>query len=403
MADQRLFMKFKAVIFDFDGTVCETAPGIVKSARYALEAFGYSVPEDDKELEFFIGPPLLVTFQERFGADAQTAMELVKKYRERYTNQGVYESNLYKGIDNLLAALKKDGLKIGIASSKPQKYVETLLERFNVMKYFDCVCGVSFTADCESKASIISRCMASLVAQPEEVFMVGDKRYDIEGAKANGMLSVGVLWGYGTKFEFIEAGADFIADKPGDVESIALGYFEQTEESTGIFNGRIITVHEDTVTLVDGTQAKREIVDHNGGVAVIGLTEDKEVLLVRQFRVPYKETIYEIPAGKLEKDEDPDEAAVREFSEECGCTASEFRYIGELYPTPGYCGEIIRLYLARGLAFGEQHLDVDERLDVYKVPLEEAFVRCMNGEFKDAKTQIGIMKVREMIRNGSIS
>ena len=396
-------MKFKAVIFDFDGTVCETAPGIVKSARYALEAFGYSVPEDDKELEFFIGPPLLVTFQERFGADAQTAMELVKKYRERYTNQGVYESNLYKGIDNLLAALKKDGLKIGIASSKPQKYVETLLERFNVMKYFDCVCGVSFTADCESKASIISRCMASLAAQPEEVFMVGDKRYDIEGAKANGMLSVGVLWGYGTKFEFIEAGADFIADKPGAVESIALGYFEQTEESTGIFNGRIITVHGDTVTLVDGTPAKREIVDHNGGVAVIGLTEDKEVLLVRQFRAPYKETIYEIPAGKLEKDEDPDEAAVREFSEECGCTASEFRYIGELYPTPGYCGEIIRLYLARGLAFGEQHLDVDERLDVYKVPLEEAFVRCMNGEFKDAKTQIGIMKVREMIRNGSIS
>ena len=162
-------------------------------------------------------------------------------------------------------------------------------------------------------------------------------------------------------------------------------------------------MHEDTVTLVDGTQAKREIVDHNGGVAVIGLTEDKEVLLVRQFRAPYKETIYEIPAGKLEKDEDPDEAAVREFSEECGCTASEFRYIGELYPTPGSCGEIIRLYLARGLAFGEQHLDVDERLDVYKVPLEEAFVRCMNGEFKDAKTQIGIMKVREMIRNGSIS
>ena len=403
MADQRLFMKFKAVIFDFDGTVCETAPGIVKSARYALEAFGYTVPEDDKELEFFIGPPLLVTFQERFGADAQTAMELVKKYRERYTNQGVYESNLYKGIDNLLTALKKDGLKIGIASSKPQKYVETLLERFNVMKYFDCVCGVSFTADCESKASIISRCMASLAVEPEEVFMVGDKRYDIEGAKANGMLSVGVLWGYGTKFEFIEAGADFIADKPGDVESIALGYFEQTEESTGIFNGRIITVHEDTVTLVDGTQAKREIVDHNGGVAVIGMTENKEVLLVRQFRAPYKETIYEIPAGKLEKDEDPDEAAVREFSEECGCTASEFRYIGELYPTPGYCGEIIRLYLARGLAFGEQHLDVDERLDVYKVPLEEAFVRCMNGEFKDAKTQIGIMKVREMIRNGSIS
>lgn len=396
-------MRFKAVIFDFDGTVCETAPGVIKSAKYALEAFGYSVPEDEKELECFIGPPLLVTFQERYGADAQTAQELVKKYRERYTNQGVYESELYGGIDGLLAALKKDGLKIGIASSKPQKYIETLLERFSVMKYFDSVCGVSFTADCESKASIISRCMASLGVQAQDVFMVGDKKYDMEGAKANGIVSAGAMWGYGTKFEFIEAGADFIADKPADVESIALGYFEQTEESAGIFSGRIITVHEDTVTLVDGTRAKREIVDHNGGVAVVGLTDDNEVLLVRQFRAPYKETIYEIPAGKLEKGEDPKEAAVREFKEEGGCTASEFEYIGELYPTPGYCGEIIRLYLARGLEFGEQQLDEDERLDVYKIPLEEAFVRCMNGEFKDAKTQIGIMKVREMIRNGSIS
>lgn len=89
------------------------------------------------------------------------------------------------------------------------------------------------------------------------------------------------------------------------MESIALGYFEQTEESTGIFNGRIITVHEDTVTLVDGTQAKREIVDHNGGVAIIGLTEENEVLLVRQFRAPYRETMFEIPAGKLERTKTP--------------------------------------------------------------------------------------------------
>ncbi len=233
--------------------------------------------------------------------------------------------------------------------------------------------------------------------------MVGDKNYDIAGAKANNLLSVGVLWGYGNKFEFIEAGADFIAEKPQDIEAVALGYFEQTEESTGIFNGRIITVHEDTVQLVDGTQAKREIVDHNGGVAIIGLTEESEVLLVRQFRAPYKEVLFEIPAGKLEKGEDPFEAAKREFQEECGCTAENFKYIGELYPTPGYCGEIIRLYYATGLEFGEQHLDEDERLDVYKVPLGEAFDRCINGEFKDAKTQIGIMKVREMLNNGSLS
>lgn len=396
-------MKFKSVIFDFDGTICKTGEGIVKSAKYALEAFGYDVPEDDSELEFFIGPPLLVTFQERFGADPQTALELVKKYRERYTNQGVYESELYEDIRGLLEALKNDGIKIGIASSKPQKYIETLLEKFGVIKYFDAICGVSFTADCETKASIITRCLAELNTPPDSAIMVGDKNYDIAGAKANNLLSVGVLWGYGNKFEFIEAGADFIAEKPQDIEAVALGYFEQTEESTGIFNGRIITVHEDTVQLVDGTQAKREIVDHNGGVAIIGLTEDGEVLLVRQFRAPYKEVLFEIPAGKLEKGEDPFEAAKREFQEECGCTAENFKYIGELYPTPGYCGEIIRLYYATGLEFGEQHLDEDERLDVYKVPLGEAFDRCINGEFKDAKTQIGIMKVREMLNNGSLS
>lgn len=149
---------------------------------------------------------------------------------------------------------------------------------------------------------------------------------------------------------------------------------------------------------MDGTLAKREIVAHNGGVAIIGLTENNEVLMVRQFRAPYKETIYEIPAGKLEKGEDPYEAAVREFGEECGCKAKVFKYIGELYPTPGYCGEIIRLYYAADLEYGEQHLDEDENLDVYKIPLEEAFERCMSGEFKDAKTQIGIMKIREMIK-----
>lgn len=396
-------MRFKSVIFDFDGTICKTGEGIVKSAKYALEAFGFDVPQDESELEFFIGPPLLVTFQERYGADVQTAEELVKKYRERYTNIGVFESELYDGIERLLANLKKDGFLIGIASSKPQKYVQMLLEHFGVIKYFDCICGVTFTADCESKASIIARCLAELNTAPNEAIMVGDKKYDIEGAKANGVDGVGALWGYGTKFEFIEAGAKFIAEKVDDVESIALGYFEQIEESTGIFSGRIITVHEDTVMLVDGTVSKREVVDHNGGVAVIGLTDNDEVLLVRQFRAPYRETIYEIPAGKLEKGEDPYEAAVREFQEECGCIARRFEYIGELYPTPGYCGEIIRLYYARELEFGSQSLDDDEFLDVYRIPLEEAFERCMNGEFKDAKTQIGIMKIREMIKNGSIS
>lgn len=389
-------MRYNAVIFDFDGTICDTGEGILKSAKYALDAFGYKTPDDYHVLTCFIGPPLLVTFQEEFGADANQAEELVKKFRERYTNIGLYESELYDGVKELLARLKDDGIKIGIASSKPQAYVEKLLEKFNVIKYFDSICAVSFTADCETKASIISRCLAELDAKGNEAIVVGDRKFDIEGAKSNYIDSVAVLWGYGNKIEFAEAGAKFIVEKVDDIESVALGFYEQTEETKGIYNGNIITVHEDIVTLVDGTQAKRELVDHPGGVAVVGLTDNNEILLVRQFRAPYKETIYEIPAGKLEKNEDIREAGIREFREECGACAEVFESLGEIYPTPGYCGEIIRIFYAEGLTFGSQNLDDDEFLDVIKMPFDECISRIMSGEIKDAKTIIGILKLKEL-------
>lgn len=390
-------MRYSAVIFDFDGTICDTGEGILKSAKYALEAFGYNAP-DYEELTCFIGPPLLITFQEKFGADAARADELVKKFRERYTNKGVFESKLYDGIKELLISLKKDNIKIGIASSKPQEYIETLLDHFGIKSYFDVICGVTFTADCESKASIIARCQKELNIAGNECIMVGDKKYDIEGAKTNLIDSVGVLWGYGTKFEHIEAGAKFIVDKIENIESVALGFYEQTEEVQGIFSGKIINVHTDKITLVDGTEAQREVVDHPGGVAIVGLTENNEVLMVRQFRYPYKETIYEIPAGKLEKGEDPREAAIREFREECGAVAEKIEPLGEIYPTPGYCGEIIRIFYATDLTFGEQELDEDEYLEVIKMPFSECVAKIMSGEIKDAKTIVGILKLKELMK-----
>ncbi len=388
-------MRYSAVIFDFDGTICDTGEGILKSAKYALEAFGYDAP-DYEELTCFIGPPLLITFQEKFGADAATADELVRKFRERYTNKGVFESKLYDGVKELLITLKKDNIKIGIASSKPQDYIETLLDHFGIKSYFDVICGVSFTADCESKASIIARCQKELDTAGNLCLMVGDKKYDMEGAKANLIDSAGVLWGYGTKFEHIEAGAKFILEKVDDVEAIALGFYEQTEETQGIFSGKIISVHTDTVTLVDGTEAQREVVDHPGGVAVVGLTENNEVLMVRQFRYPYKEIIYEIPAGKLEKGEDIRQAGIREFHEECGAEAQNFEALGEIYPTPGYCSEIIHLFYATDLTFTQQELDDDEYLDVIKMPLGECVAKIMSGEIKDAKTIVGILKLKEL-------
>lgn len=390
-------MRYSAVIFDFDGTICDTGEGILKSAKYALESFGYEAPEYN-ELTCFIGPPLLITFQEKFGADPARADELVRKFRERYTNKGVFESRLYDGIKELLISLKKDNIKIGIASSKPQDYIETLLDRFGIKSYFDAVCGVTFTADCEAKTSIIARCQKQLGVTGNKCLMAGDKKYDIEGAKTNIIDSVGVLWGYGTKFELIEAGAKFIVDKVEDIASVALGFYEQTEEIQGIFSGNIINVHTDKITLVDGTEAVREVVDHPGGVAIVSLTDNNEIILVRQFRYPYKETIYEIPAGKLESGENPREAGIREFSEECGATAESFEPLGEIYPTPGYCGEIIRLFYAMGLTFGKQNLDDDEYLDVVKMPFGECVSKIMNGEIKDAKTIIGILKLKELMK-----
>lgn len=396
-------MKYSAVIFDFDGTICNTGEGIIKSVKYALKAFNCTPPENDDELSVFIGPPLVQSFMKYYNFSKTEAEQLVIKYRERYSVTGVYESCLYPQIVQLLQALKKDGIKTAVASSKPKKFIDILLKKFNISKYFDAVCGVEFNSDCETKASIIARAAKMLNEDSKSILMIGDTHFDITGANENSINSTGVLWGFGTKADLENAGADFIAEKPMDIESIALGFFEQTIDVQPIFEGRVINVHKDSVKLTDGETAYREIVSHNGGVAIVGLTDDDRVVLVRQFRAPYKETIFEIPAGKLEKGEDPFEAGKREFKEECGAEAKKYFDLGKFYPTPGYCGETIHLYGAVGLKFGEQKLDDDEFLDVYKMPLEEAFEKCISGEFRDGKTLAGIMKIREMKRNGSLS
>lgn len=387
---------YKSIIFDFDGTICDTGEGIKKSAKYALDAF--NIPSDDwQTLDCFIGPPLLVTFQEQFNQSAADADLLVQKFRERYTNTGIYECELYNGIKQLLINLKDDGIKIGIASSKPQVFVETLLNKFAIAKYFDSVCATSFAADCESKQNIIARCLKELETEPKDALMVGDRFYDIDGAKADMVDGAGALWGYGSKFEFIECGAKYIVDKVEDIESIALGLYERTEKVNGIYNGRVLTMHVDDVLLCNDQKANRECVDHPGGVAVIGVTNDDMLVLVRQFRYPYKETIYEIPAGKLEKGEDPFEAGKREFKEETGGVAEEYISLGEIYPSPGYTNEIIRLYAAKNITFEEQNLDDDEFLQVCQISFDELIRRIMSGEIKDAKTIAAAFKLKELM------
>ena len=159
-----------------------------------------------------------------------------------------------------------------------------------------------------------------------------------------------------------------------------------------IYKGKIVNLRVDDALLPNGTTAKREIVEHPGGVCVAALTDNNELMFVEQFRYPYFEVVLELPAGKLEYGEDPFEAGKRELREETGATASEYEDLGKLYPTPGYCGEIIHMYLAKNLSFGEQDLDSDEFLEVKKIPLEKAFQMVMNNEIRDSKTQVGIVK-----------
>lgn len=167
---------------------------------------------------------------------------------------------------------------------------------------------------------------------------------------------------------------------------------EKTVKQNTLYKGRILTLRNDRVLLPNGKVSYREVVEHPGGVCVVPLCDNGDVLFVRQFRYPYGAVIPEIPAGKLSPGEDPLACGVRELKEETGAVAEKYTPLGELYPSPGYCGEIIYMYLAEGLSFEEQQLDEDEFLSVERVPILEAVQSILNGAVKDAKTQAAILK-----------
>ncbi len=178
--------------------------------------------------------------------------------------------------------------------------------------------------------------------------------------------------------------------------------FEKTVEKNYVYEGKIINVRRDKAELHNGNPCIREVVEHNGGVCVAALTENKELIFVRQFRYPYMEIVLELPAGKLEKGEDPFEAGKRELEEETGTVAGKYYDLGKFYPTPGYCGEIIHLYAASDLTATQMNPDEDEFLEVEKIHIDKAVDMVINNEIRDGKTIALIMKVAEMFRRGII-
>lgn len=173
--------------------------------------------------------------------------------------------------------------------------------------------------------------------------------------------------------------------------------FEKKLNSRQIFDGIVVKLFVDDVELPDGKRAIREIVRHPGAVCVIPVTDDGEVIMVKQFRYPFGKVLLEIPAGKLEPNEDPLDAARRELEEESGVVAERVDFMGELYTTVAFTDEKIYTYIATGLTYKDSHPDEDEFVEVERVPLKRLVEMVMNGEIKDSKTQVAILKAEKIL------
>ena len=168
---------------------------------------------------------------------------------------------------------------------------------------------------------------------------------------------------------------------------------EKTLSSKIVYDGRILRLRVDTVELPNGRQTLREVAEHPGGVAIVAIDRDDNVLTVKQYRYAFSRVLEEIPAGKLERGEDPRAAALRELKEETGATPERLTELGALIVSPGAYGEVLHLYLAEGLDIGKQSPDEGEFLDLKRTPFDEMLRRVMDGELTDAKTVVGVLKV----------
>lgn len=204
-------MAEKAILFDLDGTLTDSGEGILNCAELALAHFGLPIPTRE-EMRVFVGPPLEETFQ-KFGVPADRTDEAIAVYRSRYTTVGKFENFPYPGIRELLERLKADGHRLFVATSKPEGMSVEILEKFGLAAYFEKICGATLDGSRSKKADVIEY-LLSQTESCDQAVMVGDTAFDVIGAKAHSIPTIGVSWGYGAVQDMVDAGAAAIADTP---------------------------------------------------------------------------------------------------------------------------------------------------------------------------------------------
>lgn len=211
---------YKYILFDLDGTLTDPGIGITNSVMYALEKFGIEV-SDRASLYKFIGPPLLDSFQNYYGFTKEESELALKYYREYFKPHGLYENEVYNGVEDLLKDLKAKNKTIIVATSKPEEFAVEILKHFNLYQYFDFVGGASMDEKRVKKADVIAYALEKCnVADLSSVVMIGDREHDVYGAKQIGVDSIGVLYGYGDYEELQKAGADHIVSTPEEILSV---------------------------------------------------------------------------------------------------------------------------------------------------------------------------------------
>ncbi len=212
---------YNTVLFDLDGTLTDPVIGITNSVMYALEKFGIKV-NDRRELYCFIGPPLTDSFERYYGLSKEDSLDALKYYREYFSVTGLYENEIYSGTVKMLETLKSEGKRLILATSKPEKYAIEILKHFKIYGYFDFIAGATMDEKRNKKGDVIAWAVKNADIDIKTAVMVGDRNQDINGAKENGIDSIGVLYGYGDVDELTGAGATHIAADTEEVTKIVL-------------------------------------------------------------------------------------------------------------------------------------------------------------------------------------